>query len=69
MTIKIGGLGKEIFCPCPVCLEQMTHRCVATLGKGSTIRYEWQCDSCELYLKSDRDGNAKLQTKRMENSK
>jgi len=70
MTIKIGGLGKEIFAPCPLCLEQMTHRCIATLGgmnsKG-TIRYAYQCDTCELELKSDSNGNAKLLTKRMEN--
>ena len=63
MTIKIGGLGQEISCYCPVCSEKMTHRCIATLGgmhsKG-TIRYAYQCDSCELELKSDSNGNAKL---------
>jgi len=68
MTIKIGGLGKDIFCPCPICLEEMTHRCIATLGTGRTIRYAYQCDNCELELKSDSNGNAKLITKRMENA-
>jgi hypothetical protein len=69
MTIKIGGLGQEISCYCPVCSVKMTHRCIATLGgmhsKG-TIRYAYQCDSCELELKSDSKGNAKL-LKEMEN--
>ena len=63
MTIKIGGLGQEISCYCPICSEKMTHMCIATLGgmnsKG-TIRYAFQCDSCELELKSDSNGNAKL---------
>ena len=60
MTIKIGGLGQEISVGCPVCSFGMTHRCIATLGTGRTIRYAWQCDSCELELKSDRNGYAKL---------
>jgi hypothetical protein len=60
MTIKIGGLGQEISCYCPICSEKMTHTCIATLGTGKTIRYEWQCNSCELSLKSDRNGYAKL---------
>lgn len=63
MTIKIGGLGQEISCYCPICSEKMTHMCIATLGgmnsKG-TIRYAFQCNSCELELKSDSNGNAKL---------
>ena len=63
MTIKIGGLGQEISCYCPVCSEKMTHMCIATLGgmnsKG-TIRYAWQCKNCELELKSDASGNATL---------
>jgi hypothetical protein len=59
-TIKIGGLGQEISCYCPVCSVKMSHMCIATLGTGKTIRYEWQCNSCELSLKSDRFGNAKL---------
>jgi formate dehydrogenase maturation protein FdhE len=62
MTIKIGGLGQEVSAYCPVCSVKMTHRCIATLGTGKTIRYAWQCDSCELELKSDRDGNAHLLT-------
>jgi len=66
MTIKIGGLGQEISAYCPVCSEKMTHRCIATLGTGRTIRYAYQCDSCELELKSDANGNAKL-LKEMEN--
>jgi hypothetical protein len=66
MTIKIGGLGQEISCYCPVCSQKMTHRCIATLGTGKTIRYAYQCDSCELELKSDAKGNAKL-LKEMEN--
>lgn len=71
MTIKIGGLGQDIFCPCPVCLEQMTHMAIATLGgmhSRGTIRYAYQCNNCELELKSDSNGNAKLITKRMENA-
>jgi rubredoxin len=60
MTIKIGGLGQEISCYCPVCSEKMIHMCIATLGTGSTIRYAWECRNCELSLKSDKDGNAKL---------
>ena len=67
MTIKIGGLGQEISCYCPVCSQKMTHRCIATLGAGRTIRYAYQCDSCELELKSDANGNAKL-LKEMENA-
>jgi predicted RNA-binding Zn-ribbon protein involved in translation (DUF1610 family) len=66
MTIKVGGLGQEISCYCPVCSVKMIHRCIATLGTGSTIRYAYQCDSCELELKSDSNGNAKL-LKEMEN--
>ena len=66
MTIKVGGLGQEISCYCPVCSVKMIHRCIATLGTGSTIRYAYQCDSCELELKSDSKGNAKL-LKEMEN--
>lgn len=66
MTIKIGGLGQEISCYCPVCSVKMIHRCIATLGTGRTIRYAYQCDSCELELKSDSKGNAKL-LKEMEN--
>ena len=60
MTIKIGGLGQEISAYCPVCSKKMIHRCIATLGTGKTIRYAYQCDSCELELKSDRLGYAKL---------
>ena len=63
MSIKIGGLGKEISCYCPICSEKMTHICIVTLGginsKG-TMRYEWKCEPCELSLKSDRTGYAKL---------
>ncbi len=63
--IKIGGLGQEISAYCPVCSIKMTHRCIATLGgmhsKG-TMRYAWQCEPCELELKSDKDGNAHLLT-------
>ena len=66
MTIKIGGLGQEISCYCPVCSVKMIHRCIATLGTGSTIRYAYQCDTCELELKSDSSGYAKL-LKEMEN--
>ena len=66
MTIKVGGLGQEISCYCPVCSVKMIHRCIAKLGTGSTIRYAYQCDSCELELKSDSKGNAKL-LKEMEN--
>ena len=69
MTIKIGGLGQEISCYCPVCSVKMIHRCIATLGgmhNRGTIRYAYQCDSCELELKSDSKGNAKL-LKEMEN--
>ena len=62
MTIKIGGLGQEISCYCPVCSQKMTHWCIATLGTGRTIRYEWKCESCELSLKSDRNGYAHLLT-------
>ena len=62
MTIKIGGLGQEIACYCHVCSKKMIHRCIATLGTGSTIRYEYQCDQCELSLKSDRNGYAHLLT-------
>jgi hypothetical protein len=40
----------------------MTHWAVATLGTGSTIRYEWKCEPCELSLKSDKDGYAHLLT-------
>jgi hypothetical protein len=64
-TIKIGGLGQEISAYCPVCSTKMKHRAIATLGnfrsggKG-TLRYSWDCDSCELELKSDRNGYAKL---------
>lgn len=63
MTIKIGGLGQEISFYCPVCSEKMTHMCIATLGgmnSRGTIRYAWQCNNCELELKSDSNGNAKL---------
>jgi len=59
-VIEIGGLGQKIAFYCPVCSEKMSHWCVATLGKGSTIRYVWECKSCELSFKSDRFGNAKL---------
>ena len=61
-TIKIGGLGQEISAYCPVCSVKMNHRAIATLGKGSTVRYEWQCQPCELSLKSDRLGNTHLLT-------
>ena len=64
--VKIGGLGQEISAYCPVCSVKMIHRCIATMGGyrsgNSTIRYEWQCDSCELSLKSDSMGNAHLLT-------
>jgi hypothetical protein len=62
MTIKIGGLGQDISCYCPVCSLKMTHWAVATLGRGSTIRYEWKCEPCELSLKSDQTGYAHLLT-------
>jgi Zn-finger protein len=58
MTIKIGGLGQEISCYCPVCSEKMTHWAIAS----KSIRYEWKCEPCELSLKSDRDGYAHLLT-------
>ena len=58
--INIGGLGQKIACYCPVCSEKMTHRCIVTLGTGRTIRYAYQCNQCELELKSDKFGNAKL---------
>lgn len=61
-TIKIGGLGQEISCYCPVCSRKMSHMCIATLGTGKTIRYEWQCEPCELSLKSNREGYAHLLT-------
>jgi len=67
MTIHIGGLGKEISFYCPVCSEKMIHTCIATLGTGRTIRYAFQCRDCELEIKSDRLGNAKL-LKEMENA-
>ena len=54
--IKIGGLGQEVSCYCPVCSVKMHHWAIASSG----IRYEYRCDSCELSLKSDRFGNAKL---------
>jgi transcription elongation factor Elf1 len=60
MTIKIGGLGQEISFYCPVCSEKMNHMCKVTLGTGSTIRYAYECNSCELEIKSDASGNAKL---------
>ena len=63
MTITIGGLGQKISFYCPVCSEKMNHMCIATLGgmysKG-TIRYAYQCNNCELEIKSDASGNAKL---------
>jgi hypothetical protein len=65
MTIKIGGLGQDIACYCPVCSKKMTHMCIATLGgmhNRGTIRYEWQCKPCELSLKSDSNGYAHLLT-------
>ena len=65
MTIKLGGLGQTISAYCPVCSEKMTHMCIATLGGFSTkgtIRYAWECQPCELSLKSDKDGNAHLLT-------
>jgi transposase-like protein len=55
-TIKIGGLGQEVSCYCPVCSEKMSHWAIAS----KSVRYEYKCDSCELSLKSDRFGNAKL---------
>ena len=60
MEIIIGGLGQTISAYCPVCSEKMAHRCIVTLGTGSTTRYAYQCDTCELSLKSDKNGNAKL---------
>ena len=62
MTIKLGGLGQEISCYCPVCSRKMTHMCIATLGTGRTVRYAWECNACELSLKSDKDGYAHLLT-------
>jgi transposase-like protein len=59
MTIKIGGLGQEISCYCPVCSQKMTHWAHAT---GRTIRYSYDCESCELSLKSDQNGYAHLLT-------
>jgi hypothetical protein len=61
-TIKIGGLGQEISCYCPVCSQKMTHWALATLGTGRTMRYEWKCEPCELSLKSDSNGYAHLLT-------
>jgi hypothetical protein len=61
--IKIGGLGQEIAVYCPVCSVKMSHWAVAS---HKSVRYEWQCKECELNLKSDRFGNAKL-LKEMEN--
>jgi len=60
MEIIIGGLGQTISAYCPVCSEKMSHWCNATLGKGSTIWYDWKCKDCQLSLKSDKNGNAKL---------
>ena len=65
--ITIGGLGDQIAFPCPNCSVNMIHTCVATLGKGGTIRFEYQCKSCELSVKADRLGNSKL-LKEMENA-
>ena len=62
MTIKIGGLGQTISAYCPVCSEKMTHMCIATLGTGRTIRYAWECQPCELSLKSDSTGYSHLLT-------
>ena len=62
MTIKLGGLGQTISAYCPVCSQKMTHKCIATLGTGKTIRYAWECQPCELSLKSDKDGYAHLLT-------
>jgi Zn-finger protein len=56
MVIKLGGLGQEVSCYCPVCSVKMHHWAIASNG----VRYEWQCKDCELSLKSDRFGNAKL---------
>jgi hypothetical protein len=70
MTIKIGGLGDQIAFPCPVCSVNMNHMAIATLGgmhSRGTIRYEYQCDTCELSVKSDSIGNSKL-LKEMENA-
>jgi len=67
MTITIGGLGDQIAFPCPICSVNMVHTCVATLGTGRTINYQYQCRSCELSVKSDRLGNSKL-LKEMENA-
>jgi hypothetical protein len=61
-TIKIGGQGQDISAYCPVCSQKMTHMCIATLGTGRTIRYAWQCEPCELSLKSDSTGYAHLLT-------
>jgi hypothetical protein len=63
MTITIGGLGQTISAYCPVCSEKMSHWCMVTLGgmnRKGTTRYAYKCDSCELELKSDKNGNAKL---------
>ena len=62
MSIKIGGLGQEISAYCPVCSRKMTHWAIGTLGTGSTLRYAWKCEPCELELKSDQFGNAHLLT-------
>ena len=62
MTLFIGGLGEALEVTCPVCSAQMVHRCIATLGTGNTIRYAYQCDNCELELKSDKTGYCKIAT-------
>ena len=61
-TIKIGVLGQEISAYCPVCSEKMRHWAIAS----KSVRYVYRCENCELELKSDRFGNAKL-LKEMEN--
>jgi len=64
MSITIGGLGNQIEFPCPVCSVNMEHWAVAT---QRNIRYEYQCNDCELSVKADRLGNSKL-LKEMENA-
>jgi transposase-like protein len=57
VAITIGGLGQSLFMSCPSCKDQMTHWCVAG---GGRVRFEWRCKPCELSLKSDKSGYAKL---------
>jgi hypothetical protein len=62
-TITIGGQGQKIAFYCFICSAKMSHWAIASNG----VRYEWQCKDCEISIKSDRFGNAKL-LKEMENN-